>query len=53
VYSGPDALYVDSLGPDGSAGATYIGAQVHNVRRITSSWGATPLPLPDELGDLQ
>ncbi|RNE66920.1 zinc ABC transporter substrate-binding protein [Cryobacterium tepidiphilum] len=52
VYSGADALYVDSLGPAGSAGATYIAAQVHNVRRITTSWGATPLPLPDRLGDL-
>jgi zinc/manganese transport system substrate-binding protein/manganese/iron transport system substrate-binding protein len=52
VYSGADALYVDSLGPPGSAGATYIAAQVHNVRRITTSWGATPLPLPDRLGDL-
>lgn len=53
VYSGAGALYVDSLGPAGSDGATYISAQVHNVRRITSSWGATPLPLPDRLGDLE
>jgi len=52
VYSGDDALYVDSLGPAGSAGATYVAAQVHNVRRITTSWGATPLPLPERLGDL-
>lgn len=49
VYAGPDALYADSLGPAGSAGATYIAAQVHNVRLIMQSWGATPVPLPARL----
>jgi ABC-type Zn uptake system ZnuABC Zn-binding protein ZnuA len=51
VYSGEDALYGDSLGPAGSAGDTYIHAQVHNVKLILESWGATPTPLPAELGE--
>ncbi|TFB52547.1 metal ABC transporter substrate-binding protein [Cryobacterium tagatosivorans] len=46
VYSGPDALYVDSLGPAGSDGETYIGAQLHNVTRILESWGVTPSSVP-------
>jgi zinc/manganese transport system substrate-binding protein/manganese/iron transport system substrate-binding protein len=49
VYSGDDALYADSLGPAGSDGATYLGSQVHNVRRILESWGATPTELPATL----
>ncbi|TFD83370.1 metal ABC transporter substrate-binding protein [Cryobacterium fucosi] len=49
VYSGEDALYSDSLGARGSNGATYIGAQVHNVTRILESWGATPTPVPADL----
>jgi zinc/manganese transport system substrate-binding protein/manganese/iron transport system substrate-binding protein len=51
VYSGDDALYGDSLGPAGSPGDTYIHAQVHNVTLIVESWGATPTPLPAELGE--
>ena len=46
VYSGDDALYGDSLGPDGSDGETYLGSQVHNVRLILESWGVEPSPLP-------
>jgi ABC-type Zn uptake system ZnuABC Zn-binding protein ZnuA len=49
VYSGADALYVDSLGPAGSAGATYIAAQLHNVTLILESWGATPSAIPADL----
>lgn len=49
VYSGEDALYGDSLGPEGSDGATYLGSQIHNVRLIVESWGATPTALPDTL----
>jgi zinc/manganese transport system substrate-binding protein/manganese/iron transport system substrate-binding protein len=49
VYSGADALYVDSLGPAGSAGATYIDAQVHNATLILASWGATPTAIPADL----
>ena len=49
VYAGEDALYADSLGPVGSDGETYLGSQVHNVRRILESWGATPTELPDTL----
>jgi len=50
VYSGDDALYVDSLGPQGSAGDSYLKAQIHNTTLILESWGATPTALP---GDLQ
>ncbi|KQQ93225.1 hypothetical protein ASF62_16015 [Leifsonia sp. Leaf325] len=49
VYSGDDALYGDSLGPKGSDGATYIAAQVHNVRMLLQSWGVTPTALPASL----
>jgi zinc/manganese transport system substrate-binding protein/manganese/iron transport system substrate-binding protein len=31
VVSGDDGLYGDSLGPDGSAGATYLGMMRHNT----------------------
>jgi ABC-type Zn uptake system ZnuABC Zn-binding protein ZnuA len=51
VYSGADALYVDSLGPAGSAGATYLSAQLHNVVAILESWGVTPTPVPAGLGE--
>ena len=50
VYSGPDALYVDSLGPAASDGATYVAAQLHNVTVILESWGVTPTPIPVEVG---
>jgi zinc/manganese transport system substrate-binding protein len=39
VVAGEDSLYADTLGPQGSAGATYIGALTHNtdviVRALT------------------
>ncbi|WP_022889048.1 metal ABC transporter substrate-binding protein [Agromyces italicus] len=46
VYSGPDALYGDSLGAPGSEGETYLGSQVHNARLILESWGVAPSALP-------
>ena len=49
VYSGDDALYVDSLGPASSAGGTYIKAQLHNATLILESWGISPSALPTEL----
>lgn len=49
VYSGDDALYVDSLGPAGSAGDTYLKAQVHNVTLMLESWSVTPSALPADL----
>ncbi|WP_200942399.1 MULTISPECIES: metal ABC transporter substrate-binding protein [unclassified Leifsonia] len=49
VYSGDDALYGDSLGPADSDGATYIAAQLHNVRMLLQSWGVTPTALPASL----
>ncbi|NYD67872.1 metal ABC transporter substrate-binding protein [Agromyces atrinae] len=49
VYSGDDALYADSLGPEGSDGATYLSATEHNVRLLLESWGVTPTELPADL----
>ncbi|MFE6964982.1 metal ABC transporter substrate-binding protein [Agromyces sp. NPDC057679] len=49
VYSGPDALYGDSLGEAGSEGATYLGSQLHNARLILESWGVVPTALPAAL----
>jgi ABC-type Zn uptake system ZnuABC Zn-binding protein ZnuA len=49
VYSGPDALYADTLGPTGSQGSTYIEATIHNVRVLVSAWGGTNIPLPKDL----
>ncbi|SEN59305.1 metal ABC transporter substrate-binding protein [Cryobacterium luteum] len=49
VYSGDDALYVDSLGPEGSSGDTYIRAQLHNATLMLESWGVTPSALPADL----
>ena len=46
VYSGDDALFVDSLGPEGSAGESYISAQLHNTGLILQSWGVTPTEIP-------
>ena len=46
---GDDALYGDSLGPDGSAGATYVGSIIHNVRAVTDAWGGTAPALPERL----
>jgi ABC-type Zn uptake system ZnuABC Zn-binding protein ZnuA len=49
VYSGAGALYGDSLGVEGSDGATYVGSQAHNARLILESWGVTPSRLPELL----
>lgn len=49
VYSGPDALYGDSLGDAGTEGETYVGSQVHNTRLIVESWGVEPSALPVSL----
>lgn len=46
VYSGDDALYADSLGPEGTDGAEYIGATIHNVTVLVTAWGGTVPPLP-------
>ncbi|GAA2176215.1 hypothetical protein GCM10009846_29110 [Agrococcus versicolor] len=51
VYSGEDALYADSLGAEGTPGATYVGSVVHNVTLIVESWGVEPLPVPDTLAE--
>jgi ABC-type Zn uptake system ZnuABC Zn-binding protein ZnuA len=42
------ALYADSLGPRGSAGATYLGSLVANTRAIVEGFGtsAAPCSLP-------
>lgn len=48
---GDDALYGDSLGPAGSAGASYIGSIVHNVSTLVQEWGGTLAPLPDALAN--
>ena len=48
---GEDAMYGDSLGPDGSEGATYVGSIVHNVRAVTQAWGGTVPQLPEHLKD--
>lgn len=48
---GDDALYGDSLGPDGSEGATYVGSIIHNVRAVTDAWGGNAPQLPERLQD--
>ena len=37
VIGGADALYGDSLGTAGSAGATYLGAEEHNTQTIVTA----------------
>jgi zinc/manganese transport system substrate-binding protein len=37
VVAGEDALYGDTLGPPGSDGATYLGAEAHNTRIIVDA----------------
>jgi zinc/manganese transport system substrate-binding protein len=37
VIGGEDALYGDSLGPAGSPGATYLGAEAHNTQTIVTA----------------
>lgn len=49
VFTGPDALYVDSLGPADSDAATYLAAQAHNIRQLLAGWGLDADPLPAEL----
>jgi zinc/manganese transport system substrate-binding protein len=39
VVTGDEALYGDSLGPEGSPGATYIGAIRHNTETIVAHLG--------------
>lgn len=46
---GDDALYGDSLGPDGSDGETYIGSILHNVSNLVTAWGGTVAPIPSDL----
>lgn len=46
---GDDALYGDSLGPDGSAGQTYIGSIVHNVTTLVDAWDGRTAEQPAEL----
>lgn len=49
VYSGAQSLFADSLGAPGSAGATYLGASIHNVSVLVTAWGGTVPPLPKGL----
>lgn len=49
VYSGDAALYTDSLGADGTPGASYIGATIHNTQQLMDSWGAAASEVPSEL----
>ncbi|MET1044512.1 MAG: metal ABC transporter substrate-binding protein [Microbacteriaceae bacterium] len=46
LFTGEDALYVDSLGPAGSPASTYLDAQLHNISQILLGWGVTPDPVP-------
>lgn len=39
VVGGEDALYADGLGPEGSAGATYLQAERHNTDTIVKALG--------------
>ena len=39
VVEGADSLYADGLGPAGSAGATYLGAERHNTETIVKALG--------------
>lgn len=39
VVGGEDALYADGLGPEGSAGGTYLRAQQHNTDTIVKALG--------------
>jgi zinc/manganese transport system substrate-binding protein/manganese/iron transport system substrate-binding protein len=41
VVEGEDALYGDSLGPPGSAGATYLEMMEHNTKTITANLAST------------
>ncbi len=37
VVDGDDALYGDTLGPAGSAGATYLQMEAHNTQTIVDN----------------
>ena len=39
VVGGEDALYADGLGPEGSPGGTYLGAEQHNTDTIVKALG--------------
>jgi len=39
VVAGEDALYADGLGPEGSAGSTYLRAERHNTDTIVTALG--------------
>lgn len=49
VYSGAEALYADSLGSAGTAGASYIAATIHNVTVLVTAWGGHVPSLPEGL----
>ncbi|SJM67590.1 metal ABC transporter substrate-binding protein [Gulosibacter sp. 10] len=49
VYSGEDALYTDALGEEGSTGATYIQATIHNTTQLLDSWGGSATEVPADL----
>lgn len=40
-----DALYVDSLGSQGSGADSYLDATAHNTRVILEAWGFDPSPM--------
>lgn len=46
---GDDALYGDSLGPEGSAGETYISSIIHNVTTLVEAWDGKLADLPESL----
>lgn len=46
---GDDALYGDSLGPDGSEGDTYVKSIIHNVTTLVDAWDGTPAELPESI----
>ncbi|MDC4233709.1 metal ABC transporter substrate-binding protein [Actinomyces sp. B33] len=46
---GDDALYGDSLGPDGTEGETYVGSIIHNVTTLVTAWQGQLAPLPSSL----
>ena len=39
VVEGEDSLYADGLGPAGSPGGTYLGAERHNTDTIVKALG--------------
>lgn len=51
VFTGEDALIVDSLGPAGSATATYLSAQAHNVTVMMRGFGVEADAVPSDLGE--